>query len=101
MDRGSRIEDRTDNAVFGSRSSILDPRFSPLIVDAADFVDFDLYYAPAFGVGDAVPFARSAHAEDHVSAVAVLDDVANDPALFIGDHFAGVVQNCDDRNVQT
>src|SRR5882672_619291 len=74
---------------------------NPVGVDAADFVDLDFHYAPAFGVGYAIPFARSAHAENHVGAVTVLDDVANDPALFISDDFAGIVQNRDDRNVQT
>jgi hypothetical protein len=73
----------------------------PQGVDAANFVDFDLNYALAFGVGDAVPFARGAHAEDHVGAVAVLDDVANDPALLVCDHSAGVIQNRDDRDIQT
>src|SRR5262249_14592005 len=73
----------------------------PQGVDAANFVDFDLHYALAFGVGDAVPFARGAHSEDHVGAVAVLDDVTDDPTLLIGDHSAGVIQNRDDRNVQT
>src|SRR5215510_15481801 len=73
----------------------------PQGVDAANFVDFDLHYALAFGVGDTVPFARGAHAEDHVGAVAVLDDVANDSTLLVCDHSAGVIQNRDDRDVQT
>src|SRR5262245_53108977 len=100
-DRRSRIENSVICSVSDPRSSILDPRSSLLGVDAANFVDFDLHYALAFGVGNAVPFARGAHAEDHLGAVAVLDDVANDTALLIGDHFAGVIQNRDDRDVQT
>src|SRR5215510_14404761 len=100
-DGGWRMEDRVGRSILDPRSSILDPRSSPLSVDAANFVDFDLHYALAFGVGDAVPFARGAHAEDHIGAVAFLDDVANDPPLLIGDHSAGVVQNRDDRDVQT
>src|SRR5262245_5702458 len=99
--RRSKIEDRTADAILDPRSSILDPRSSLLSVDAANFVDFDLHYALAFGVGDAVPFARGAHAEDNVGAIAVLDDVANNPALLVCNHSAGVIQSRDDRDVQT
>src|SRR5262249_8124834 len=100
-DCGSRIEDSRSKIEDRVLCSILDPRSSPLSVDAADFVDLDLHYALEFGVGETVPFAGRAHAEDHVGAVTVLDDVANDPALFVCDHSAGVIQNRNDRNVQT
>src|SRR5262245_18115916 len=42
-DRGSRIENRIICPVSDPRSSILDPRSSILGVDAANFIDFDLY----------------------------------------------------------
>jgi hypothetical protein len=100
-DGGWRIEDRVGRSILDPPSSILHPRSSPLSIDAANFVNFDFHYALAFGVGDAVPFSRGAHAEDYVGAVAVLDDMANDPALLIGDHSAGVIQNRDDWDVQT
>src|SRR5262245_12904672 len=70
------------------------------VIDAADFINFDLHYSLAFGVGDSVPFAGCAHSEDHVRSVAVLDYVADNSALFILNHLAGVIQNCDDRDIQ-